>query len=271
MSHALRFVSLMSDNALPYYRALTAALSGALGRPVELVEDGRPWQQWEQDLYRGEIDLGVICGLQYVLATDRGQQPGVEPLTAAVMAQSRYTDSPVYFSDVVVRVDSRYTTFAELRGARWAYNEPTSQSGYGITRYTLAMLGETRGYFRTALDAGSHLRTIELVLNGTVDAGAIDSAVLEQELRTHPELADQLRVVETLGPSPIQPLVASRMLPEPTRAEIRRALLSLHECEPGRAALALYGVSRYAPVSDADYDPIRHMARISASVPLAVC
>ncbi len=123
----LLFVSLMSENARAFCEELTVLLSARVDAPMRLL-DG-PWQVAEQRLYRGEAQLGVVCGLQYVLAMDRGEAPGVELLAAPVMAAPRYADQPVYFSDVVVRTDSPAHSLADLRGATWAYNERTSHSG----------------------------------------------------------------------------------------------------------------------------------------------
>ena len=103
----------------------------------------------------GEIEVAWICGLPYVRRADR---PGcaVELLAAPVMQAPRYQDRPVYFSDVLVRRESAYQNFSDLRGARWAYNEPNSQSGYHITCYTLAQLHTDGRFFGHAIQAGSH-------------------------------------------------------------------------------------------------------------------
>ena len=92
-----------------------------------------------------------------------------------------------------------------------------------------------------------------------VDAAAIDCQVLAVELRDHPELAPRLRVIDTLGPSGIQPVVASCRLPEADRAAARETLLALGDDPAARAVLAHGFVERFAPVTDADYDSIRAM------------
>ena len=87
----------------------------------------------------------------------------------------------------------------------------------------------------------------------------------EQELRTRPWLARQVRVVETLGPSPIWPGVASSALPDSLVAQTRRALLAMHLTRSGRAVLAAAAMRHFVPVSDADYTPIREMAALAAA------
>src|SRR5262249_9221731 len=157
-----------------------------------------------------------VCGLPYVERARRGHCP-VEPIAAPVVAGARYGGRPIYFSDVIVRRDSPCRCFAELRGRSWAYNEPHSQSGYGITRFVLARDGQARGLFGRVVDAGWHERAVRLVATGECDASAIDSHVLALIFRDEPALAKELRVIDALGPSTIQPVVVSRRLPRALR------------------------------------------------------
>jgi phosphonate transport system substrate-binding protein len=254
----------MAPNADRFYRVLSEYLSRRGGVPIEIV-DHVPWQEREQMLDRGEAHLGVICGLPYVWKADRcGAE--VELLAAPIMEGGRYGGRAVYFSDVVVHRDSRFRRFDELRGASWAYNEPKSHSGYNVTRYHLACRGEHGGYFGRVVEAGAHQVALRMVLDGHVDATAIDSTVLEIELRQHPDLAGRFRVIETFGPSPIPPVVISTRVPAVLRRTLREALLRMDEEAEGRAVLAEGRVRRFAPVTDTDYDPIREMDRVAAPV-----
>jgi ABC-type phosphate/phosphonate transport system substrate-binding protein len=92
-----------------------------------------------------------------------------------------------------------------------------------------------------------------------VDATAVDSHVLALALRERPRLADDLRVITTLGPSTIQPVVAATWLGEGTRAAIREALLGLGQCAEGREWLGRGMMERFAPVDDGNYDDLRRM------------
>jgi phosphonate transport system substrate-binding protein len=66
-------------------------------------------------------------------------------------------------------------------------------------------LGETNGFFGEVVEAGFHQEAIRMVARKEVDGSAIDSQVLAIELRDHPDLADQVRVLEALGPFPSTP------------------------------------------------------------------
>jgi phosphonate transport system substrate-binding protein len=263
----MRLVSLMAENADFIYRAIGGWITRWITEPVEVVESV-PWPERERMLDRGQAQLGFICGLPYVLKVDR-PDPLVELLAAPVMQRPRYRGQPVYFSDVVVRQDSPFRCFVDLRGASWAYNEPGSQSGYNLTRYHLARLGERSGYFGRVVEAGAHQTSLRMILDGTVDASAIDSLVLELELKLHPEIAPLVRILDTLGPSPIPPAVVSTRVPQRIRQALRQALLAMHEEEEGRAILAAAEITRFVLVADSDYDAIRRMARAAQAVSLA--
>jgi len=162
---------------------------------------------------------------------------------------------------VIVRRTSRLYTFADLRGATWAYNEPHSHAGYNVVRYHLATLGETAGYFGRAIESGAHETSLQLLLAGEIDATAIDSTVLEAELRRDPAIGEHIRVVATLGPSPIPPWLVLRSVPQEVRVALRSALLSMHLEPHSRALLAEAQIARFEHVDDRAYDAIRSMAR----------
>jgi phosphonate transport system substrate-binding protein len=197
------------------------------------------------------------------LVTD---QAAIELLAAPVFRAPRYGDRPVYYSDVIVHRESPFTAFAQLKGARWAYNETGSLSGYESIRYHLARLNQQRGYFGRALASGAHAQSLRWVIDGVVDCAAIDSTVLEQELINYPELAGKTRVVEVLGPWPMPPWVVSSTVPAEIRQWLRQALTTLHQSAAGSALVAATPVCRFAAVTEADYDPIRTMLQLAEQV-----
>ena len=166
--------------------------------------------------------------MPYVEFERQGLSPAV-PIAAPVLEGGRYGDEPIYYSDVIVHRDSPFSSFLDLRGRSWAYNEPHSQSGYGITRYHLVEIGETHGFFGEVVEAGFHEESIRMVAAGEVDASAIDSQVLAVAMRDDPSLARSLRIVDALGPSTIQPVAVSKRVPLELRGAILQVLTSLHE------------------------------------------
>ncbi len=250
---SLRFVTFLAPILFPFYEFITYHAGRRLGLRTELAVGSSYAQLGTQ-----EVDVAFVCGLPYVEMTRRGAA-AVEPLAAPILRGKRFGGRAIYFSDVIVHRASRWQSFADLRGSSWAYNEPHSQSGYGITRHHLLCRGETNGYFGRIVEAGWHEEALRLVARGVVDAAAIDCHVLAVTLRAQPELAAQVRIIDTLGPSTIQPVVAARRLPQRLRTHLRAFLLNLANDPVARPHLDRAHVLRFEAVNDASYTDIRAM------------
>ena len=248
----LRVVTFLAPNLFPVYEFITRVMEKKLGWPTEL------WVARSASDINGHTDLCFLCGLMYVRFTEESG-PVLEPLVAPVLQGKRYADLPIYFSDIIVRTESPFQTFADLRGRSWSYNEPDSQSGYGITRHHLLQLNETDGYFGEVVEAGWHERSIHLVLSGLVDASAIDSHVLAVAFRDDPDLKTDLRIIGTFGPSTIQPVAAASRLSQALKSELRYLLLELADDPEAKAVLAHSFIDRFVAIKDIDYDDIRDM------------
>ena len=251
-----RVVTFLAPNMLPTYELTIAYVSQKLNYPIELVVGSN-----YDEIYAA--DFCLICGLPYVLRTAPRLTPS--PLTAIiapVLQGARYQNKPIYFSDVIVRADSPFQSFADLRGCSWAFNERESQSGYGITRYWLAKQGETNGYFGKVVEAGYHQNAIQMVYEGQVQASAIDSLVLAVELKQHPELGTELRVIDSLGPSTIQPFAASSHVALTLRDDVQGVMAEMHK-DPNAAEFLNRGlIDHLTAVQDKDYDDIREMLTV---------
>ncbi len=154
--------------------------------------------------------MGFVCARSLFWLRKR-ESPTVELAGAAPVLQDRHAPrQPVYFSEVIVHRESPIGSFPELRGGSWAYNDPCSLSSYHDLLKKLAEMGEDEGFHGRISRSGSYLISPEMVTGGEADAAAIDSNVLRIALQTAPELRERLRVLESRGPFPIQPVSVGR-------------------------------------------------------------
>lgn len=260
----LIITSCLADNTHATGQAVADYLGQRLGIRTEFVVDIL-WQERERLLDIGQIHLGWICGLLYVWKADQ-PDPHLELLAAPVMGDPRYQDRPVYYSDIVVGRDSPYNSFADLQGSCWVYNEPGSYSGYYAVCHQLVKLDESLDFFDKVLQSGAHLDSLQMVVDGRADVTAIDSTLLDHELARRPDLTHQLRVIETLGPSPIPPWVISLKLPKDLRWRLRQLLLDMHIDPGGKVALANSQLSRFVPATEVGYQMIRDVSQAARPV-----
>jgi ABC-type phosphate/phosphonate transport system substrate-binding protein len=253
-SGTVRVASHLAPSVLPAYALAARRIGERLERPAELVVAA--------DYHRCAADVDhvcFVCSIPYLLLASTGRIR-MEVIAAPVLRGRRYAGRPIYFSDVIVRADHPWRRFEELAGRRWAYNEPYSHSGFIVALHGIAQRGATASFIEQAIEAGFHDDAIGMVLDDQADWAAIDTQVLDLAMRRDPRVRRELRVIETLGPSTIQPVVASaRRLTSAQRATVRDALLAM-DSDPGdRQILRESGIQRFVPVADDDYDDIRDM------------
>lgn len=243
---------------LRLFEAVAAHLARALDLPASVRSDptrSAPEPGGHDPFALDEADLGFLCAPGYLWLAAK-EPPSVELVPAAfVFDDERCQDRPVYFADLVVGRGSRARTLDDLGGARWVYNDPCSLSGYFSVLAELAARGHGPEFFGSAVAIGSHHAALRAVERGEADCAAIDSNTLLFERRRG--AAPAVRVLESFGPFPVQPVVARAALAREPKDAIAAALLGMHADPAGRAALAACSVRRLAPVTPADYEPER--------------
>jgi len=265
--HMLRFITYLCPGLpVEILEAIASRVGRQLGCSTSLVVDARtsgPTRAGDDPFSTAEADVGFLCAPPFIWLRDRSDPP-VELLGAApVFDDDRTGGEPVYFSVVIARRQSPSRTFEDLVRGTWAYNDECSLSGYYSLLEKFAELtadSEAVSMFRS----GSHLDSIELVAGGAASAAAIDSNVLALHLARNPELRAQLRVVETLGPYPIQPIVVRSRLDEWVKTGVRECLLSWSTTAAGREDLSALGLKRFSPVDEEHYAPERAALEIRA-------
>jgi phosphonate transport system substrate-binding protein len=248
----LRVASHLAPSVLPAYALATRRIGERLGRPAELVVAG------DYSRCLADVDhVCFVCSVPYLLLRER---VSMSPVAAPVLAGRRYEGRPVYFSEVVVRADAPWRTFDALAGTRWAYNEPFSHSGFLVTLHHLATRGDGPEFIGAWIEAGYHDDALHMILDGRADWAAVDSQVLDLWRGWRPALRRELRTLAVLGPSTIQPVVASTIrLSGRERRQVTEALLELDGDSLGRRVLAACGIRRFVAIDDAAYDDIRRM------------
>lgn len=253
-SNSLNIVSYLAPNWFWFYEAVSAAFGRALGTEVQIVQAGTDPLE-DPSLLSDRLDVAFLCGLPFSrycqVVPDQ-----LHAIAAPVMQAPRYRHQPIYFADVVVRADSTYAKLADLAGSTFCYNDAGSNSGYNLLLHHLQQAGYN-GFFAQAVQSGSHQRSLRWVAEGVVDCAAIDSTVLERELLTEPGLSAQVRVLESIGPASMPPVVAARHLGKATIEGLRAALL--HPDPMLQAAMQQATIECYAGVHAADYRPLAEL------------
>lgn len=200
-----------------------------LAAPDSLTRGAQgPWPAWTAP----GLVLGQTCGFPY-----RARLHGAVTLIATPDHRLPGCPPGHYRSIYVVRADDRRAALAEFDGARLAYNEAMSQSGWAAPMNDCAARGLA---LRAGPETGSHLASAQAVAEGRADLAAIDAvtwAILTQNALDPPGL----RVLDATAPTPALPYIAAAGADAAaTRAALSEAVADLAPAD--RAALHLHGL-----------------------------
>ena len=159
-----------------------------------------------------------------------------------VLVDQQRVEAPYYYSYWVVRKDSPITRIEELRGKKVSLPSQLSTSGYVAPVARLVELGllpapadgteaDPKRFFADVALSGGYAQSWEALKAGQVDAAVIAGDVAEKLYR---EVLDNTRVIEKQGPIPSHGVAFAKQLDEPTRTQLREALLELGQPEHRR-------------------------------------
>jgi phosphonate transport system substrate-binding protein len=239
-----------------YYREFLDYIGKRLHRHIELV-DRESYSEVNDLLRTGAVDLAFVCGGPYV---DGHKEFGMELLVAPVAYGAAR-----YYSYIIVPKDSSVYRFEELRGRKFAFTDPMSNSGKLAPTYMLARMNETPDtFFKSYIFTQTHDKAIKAVSMGVVDGAAVDSLVWEYANRNDPELTSKTRVIMKSPPYGIPPVVVRPGLDPRLKEELKEIFLNVHNDRIGRELLSKMMIDKFITVSDDAYESIREMKRYLA-------
>jgi phosphonate transport system substrate-binding protein len=234
-----------------YYEDLLRVVGARLGESVVFLQR-RTYAEVNDLLRRKEVDLAFVCSGPYI--TGR-REFGMELLAVPVVHGQK-----VYHSYILVGNDSSVERFGDLRGGRFAFTDPHSNTGCLVPRFMLARLGETpESFFEQTFFTGSHDNSIKAVAEGLADAGAVDSLIWEFLNAVDPTYTARTRIVEKSPPYGIPPVVVHPDLPAERKERLRKVFLQLHEDREASVLLGELRIERFGEGDDSMYDSVREM------------
>lgn len=251
----MRFTTWLSPGLpVDIFRIIADHVGATLGYEVELSVEAKISGPIEpgQDRFATKLtDIGFLCPPPYLWLTSR-PEPSIQLVPyAPVYDDDRNMGRPVYFSDIVVADRSPITEADGLEGCRFGFNDAASLSGYHGVLAWLRDRGLDSSFFGSFTSQGGHRTSLQRIVDGELDAAAVDANVWRAWEREDPSRAGTVRSLTAIGPHPVQPVVVRSGLVH-LIGPVGETLTDPHLA----TALTPLGVVGFAPVSHLDYQTV---------------
>jgi phosphonate transport system substrate-binding protein len=243
-----------------YYEDMIQYISQKIGGSVK-IDQRRSYQEINDLIKNNEIDFAFVCGGAYI---DGNSEFGMKLLVVPIVH-----GNTTYNSYIIVQNESNYTDLTDLRGKKFAFSDPLSNSGKLYPAYRLFLLNETPDSFFGKDEQGknnwfytySHDNSIIAVAEKLAEGAAVDSLVYEYMKETHPEIIAETRILEISPPFGIPPIVVSENIDPFLEEKLRDIFLDMNNNEEGKKILANVKIDRFTQLNDSAYDSIREMRK----------
>jgi len=250
----------VTDAVAAYWRTLFAWVERHADVALEYV-DHPPPRPLDALWRRADLGCAFMCGYPWVTWSDAAARPAM--LAVVVPSPPRYRDRGVYCTDIVVREDSPLTALDDLRGRRFAFTTPSSQSGYQAPRALFAAFAAAGNaiFERTVGPLVTPRAVVDAVVSGDADAGPLDSYWHDLLRRHEPATAARLRTIASTPLTPMPPLVGAAGMDAADRHRLTAALVASGTTAELRETRAALLIARLAVPEPAEYGILAATAR----------
>lgn len=239
------------DETIYKYNNLLNYLEQRLGRKVILIQR-KTYNEVNQLLKKNEIDLAFICSGAYVA--------GIQDSAFRLFLIPERDKNYHYHAYLIVREDSPYHDFSDLRGKKFVFSDSLSNTGmYYPVKRLHDLNSNSKAFFSETYISNAHNNSIELVSRGIADGASVNSLIFDYIKKTDPEKVSNLRIIEESQPFGMPPLVVSNQISPSLSQDLFDILTNMVKSKEGRDILRSLMINRFVEGSDSLYDGIREM------------
>lgn len=236
-----------------YYGQMLQWVGKKIGQPVEMVQEEN-YDLMDAKLEKNELGVAFLCAGPYVKDHDK--------FGAELLVAPQSYGKPLYYSYILVPKDSTAKSFGDLKGKKFGFTDPKSNTGCLVPTYMVAKDFNTTPdkYFSEIVYTKSHDKSIEAVAKKMVDGVAVDSLIYDYAAKKNPVYTAETKILVKSPPYGIPPVVVRKDLDPKLKEKLKNAFLSMHEDPEGKEILDGIMVDKFIIPKDEDYNSVREMA-----------
>jgi len=234
-----------------YYTKIFDYISQHMNREI-IFKQRKTYSEVNTLLESKELDFAFICSGAYVDAK--------EDFGAEILVVPQINGKTSYHAYIIVRSDSDYEKFADLKGLSFAYTDPLSNTGCLYPKFLVRQLNFVENnFFSQVMFTYAHDYSIQAVDSELVEAASVDSLIYDYFQTNNPHKVDKLKIINKSEPFGMPPVVVHPELEPSIRKKLETILIEMSENPEGKEILEHLSIDRFVLGHDKNYDSIRKM------------
>jgi phosphonate transport system substrate-binding protein len=234
-----------------HYNDIFDYVSSKLGKKI-LFKQRKSYREVNELLNHQELDFAFICSGAYIEAE--------KDFDAEILAIPQMKGKTEYYAYIIVRKDSNFKRFEDLKGQSFAFTDPLSNTGCLYPKYLMKKMDESEEkFFSRIIYTYAHDYSIQAVESKLVDGASVDSLIFDYIQKNSPQNMANLKIIKKSKPFGMPPVVVHPKLDSNLKRELQSILLNMSTDSQGKEVLSHLGIERFVLGKDKDYDSIRNM------------
>ncbi len=235
-----------------YYTDMLNYVGEKIGKKVEIVQKEN-YAEMDSMLEKNEVSVAFVCSGPYVKDKDK--------FGAELLVAPQSYGKPFYNAYIIVNKDSSIKGLEGLRGKKFAFTDPKSNTGKIVPAYMVAKkFHETpEKFFSETIYTKSHDKSVEAVAKKLVDGASVDSLIYNYAAKKNPTYTSLTKIIERSPSYGIPPVIVNRNIDPKTKEALKNAFLNMHKDPKGKEILAGIMVDKFIVPKDSDYNSVREM------------
>lgn len=241
-----------------YYGEMLNYIGEKIGKKVEIVQH-EDYAKMDALLAKGIVNVAFICSGPYV--------KDHEKFSVELLVAPESYGKPFYNAYIIVHKDSAAKGLKDLKGKKFAFTDPLSNTGKIVPTYMIAKsFGVTpEKFFSSVMYSTSHDKSIEFVAKKTADGASVDSLIYDYTVKNNPVYSQLTKIIEKSPSYGIPPVVVNKNVDPKLKAALRDAFLTMHKDALGKKILSNLMIDKFIIPKDANYDSVREMENFLSS------
>lgn len=234
-----------------YYQDLFEYMGMRLDMKIEFRQRSS-YEEVNEMLERNLVDIAFICTGAYIEGSS-----GMDLLVGP-----QFNGTPLYQALVITSRQSDFYSFADFQGRSFAYTDPLSFTGRLYPDKRVADLGgDPDSFFGSVQFTNGHDVSMQMVSRNLIDGAAVNGLIYRYLEASHPEITDNLRIIEHSDYFGVPPIVTSLLLSAEIHERLQALFLGLHLDPAGRQILDHLRIDRFVALDDTMYNSAREIRR----------
>lgn len=234
-----------------HYNEIFNYVSSKIGKKI-LFKQRKSYREVNELLHHQELDFAFICSGAYIEAN--------KDFDAEILVVPQMKGKTEYYAYIIVRKDSNFNRFEDLKGCSFAFTDPLSNTGCLYPKYLVKKIDQSgEKFFSRIIYTYAHDYSIQAVESKLVDGASVDSLIFDYIQENSPQNIANLKIIKRSMPFGMPPVAIHPKLDINLKKALQSVLLEMTSDSEGREILSHLGIERFVLGDNRDYDSIRNM------------